>query len=57
MTSETPVPAGARPGSLDRLLGLFSDVQAGEGSRALLMLGEHLPDELVTPCSARGWVD
>jgi len=38
MTSETPVPAGARPGPLDRLLGLFSDVRAGEGSRALLML-------------------
>src|SRR5512143_3430178 len=27
-----------RPGPLDRLLGVFSDVQAGEGARALLML-------------------
>ncbi len=36
MTSEAP--AAARPGALDRLLGLFSDVRAGEGSRALLML-------------------
>ena len=34
-TETTPV---ARPGSLDRLLGLFSDVQPGEGARALLML-------------------
>jgi ATP:ADP antiporter, AAA family len=29
---------GIRPGPLDRLLGLFSDVQPGEGGRALLML-------------------
>ena len=38
MTTESPVPAGPKPGPLDRLLGLFSDVHAGEGSRALLML-------------------
>lgn len=30
--------AGARPGPLDRLLGVFSDVRPGEGARALLML-------------------
>jgi AAA family ATP:ADP antiporter len=36
MTSESP--SGLEPGVLDRLLGLFSDVRAGEGSRALLML-------------------
>ena len=29
---------GARPGPLDRLLGVFSDVRPGEGARALLML-------------------
>jgi ATP:ADP antiporter, AAA family len=29
---------GTRPGPLDRLLGLFSDVRPGEGGRALLML-------------------
>jgi AAA family ATP:ADP antiporter len=35
----TTVDGGAeRRGPLDRLLGLFSDVQAGEGGRALLML-------------------
>ena len=38
MTSDNPVPDGRGPGPLDRLLGLFSDVRAGEGSRALLML-------------------
>ncbi len=31
--------APARPGPIDRLLGVFSDVQPGEGARALLMLG------------------
>jgi AAA family ATP:ADP antiporter len=30
--------ASGRPGRLDRLLGLFSDVHPGEGARALLML-------------------
>lgn len=29
---------GLRPGQLDRILGLFSDVHPGEGARALLML-------------------
>src|SRR5512146_2537170 len=36
-TNALDVPAG-RPGPLDRLLGAFSEVRAGEGSRALLML-------------------
>jgi AAA family ATP:ADP antiporter len=30
--------AAARPGALDRLLGIFSDVHPGEGGRAVLML-------------------
>ena len=36
----TPIaePAAAAPGTIDRLLGLFSEVRAGEGARALLML-------------------
>ena len=38
MTTESAAPAGPKRGPIDRLLGLFSDVQAGEGSRALLML-------------------
>jgi len=38
MTSESAATAGPRRGPIDRLLGLFSDVQGGEGSRALLML-------------------
>jgi AAA family ATP:ADP antiporter len=38
MSSEIPAPTETRPGPIDRLLGLFSDVRAGEGSRALLML-------------------
>jgi ATP:ADP antiporter, AAA family len=38
MTTEAPAGAGSRPGPIDRLLGLFSDVRPGEGSRALLML-------------------
>jgi ATP:ADP antiporter, AAA family len=37
MSSATPFPT-ARPGPLDRLLGVFSEVQPGEGGRALLML-------------------
>ena len=37
--STTPAqPVAPAPGRLDRLLGLFSDVRAGEGGRALLML-------------------
>ena len=39
MTSESPASAGPKRGPVDRLLGLFSDVHAEEGSRALLMLG------------------
>ncbi len=35
-TAATPEPC--RPGPLDRFLGLFSEVHAGEGARALLML-------------------
>lgn len=38
MTTESAAPTGPKRGPVDRLLGLFSDVQAGEGSRALLML-------------------
>ncbi len=38
MTSESAAPAGPTRGPIDRLLGLFSDVHGGEGSRALLML-------------------
>jgi len=38
MTSDQAAPPASKPGPLDRLLGLFSDVRAGEGSRALLML-------------------
>ena len=38
MTSPGSTSAGPKPGPLDRLLGLFSDIHAGEGSRALLML-------------------
>jgi AAA family ATP:ADP antiporter len=38
LTTDSPAAAGGQPGPLDRLLGLFSDVRAGEGSRALLML-------------------
>ena len=38
MTTDSPTPAAPKPGAIDRLLGLFSDVHAGEGSRALLML-------------------
>ena len=37
MATESPA-AQPKPGPLDRLLGLFSEVHAGEGSRALLML-------------------
>jgi AAA family ATP:ADP antiporter len=35
-TTDLGVPS--RPGPLDRLLGLFSEVRPGEGARALLML-------------------
>jgi len=38
MSATTADNPPARPGALDRLLGLFSDVHAGEGTRALLML-------------------
>ena len=38
MSTRGAEPAGATPGAIDRLLGLFSEVRAGEGSRALLML-------------------
>jgi AAA family ATP:ADP antiporter len=40
MTSPDDAPSDptAPPGPLDRLLGVFSDVHAGEGARALLML-------------------
>ena len=38
MTTESPASSPQKPGPIDRLLGLFSDVHAGEGSRALLML-------------------
>jgi len=38
MSSETAHRDAPKRGPLDRLLGLFSDVHAGEGSRALLML-------------------
>lgn len=38
MNSHTADRTAPRRGPIDRLLGLFSDVQAGEGSRALLML-------------------
>ncbi len=38
MTSEIRAGSRSTPGLIDRLLGLFSDVRPGEGSRALLML-------------------
>ena len=38
MTTTDASPAPVRPGPLDRLLGLFSEVRPGEGARALLML-------------------
>ena len=38
MSTNTADRAPERPGPLDRLLGLFSEVQPGEGARALLML-------------------
>ena len=38
MTTTDASPAPGRPGPLDRLLGLFSEVHPGEGARALLML-------------------
>jgi len=38
MSTSAPEPPAAPPGSIDRLLGLFSEVRAGEGARALLML-------------------
>jgi AAA family ATP:ADP antiporter len=38
MNVTTAEPGRSRPGPLDRLLGLFSEVHAGEGARALLML-------------------
>ena len=38
MNDKSVGPAVTRPGILDRLLGLFSEVRAGEGRRALLML-------------------
>jgi AAA family ATP:ADP antiporter len=38
MNSEAETPADPGRGPIDRLLGVFSDVRAGEGSRALLML-------------------
>ena len=38
MSSESARPATATLSPLDRLLGVFSDVRAGEGGRALLML-------------------
>jgi AAA family ATP:ADP antiporter len=38
MSSEPAVQEPAAPGMLDRLLGLFSDVHAGEGRRAFMML-------------------
>jgi AAA family ATP:ADP antiporter len=38
MTTDHTAPDAPKSGPLDRLLGLFSDVRAGEGSRALLML-------------------
>jgi len=38
MTTTDASSAPGRPGPLDRLLGLFSEVQPGEGARALLML-------------------
>ena len=38
MTSTEGAAVEARPGPLDRLLGVFSDVRPGEGARALLML-------------------
>jgi AAA family ATP:ADP antiporter len=38
MTTDHTAPDAPKPGPLDRLLGLFSDVRAGEGSRALLLL-------------------
>ena len=38
MNTTDASPAPGRPGPLDRLLGLFSEVRPGEGARALLML-------------------
>ncbi len=38
MSSPPGPPAGSPAGPLDRMLGLFSDVRAGEGGRAVLML-------------------
>ena len=38
MNGSTAEAAPTRPGPLDQLLGLFSDVHPGEGARALLML-------------------
>ena len=38
MNTTAASPAPGRPGPLDRLLGLFSEVHPGEGARALLML-------------------
>jgi AAA family ATP:ADP antiporter len=38
MTATLTDASAERPGPLDRLLGVFSDVHAGEGARALLML-------------------
>ena len=38
MSTTTAARAPERPGPLDRLLGLFSEVRPGEGARALLML-------------------
>ena len=37
-TTHDPDSGAAVPGPIDRLLGVFSDVRAGEGQRALLML-------------------
>jgi AAA family ATP:ADP antiporter len=38
MSTTDSSPNPGRPGPLDRLLGLFSEVHPGEGARALLML-------------------
>ena len=38
MSTSAAEPPAETPGPIDRLLGLFSDVHAGEGARALLML-------------------
>jgi hypothetical protein len=38
MSTSAPDPPAEARGALDRLLGLFSEVRAGEGGRALLML-------------------